>query len=85
MEELQEKGKRKPIGLCSTPPEAEQLAKDGYEKPPRYYVRLAFMWNGIERVIIERYDHLREISAKVEYWENCLQAHSVVIYKRLDL
>lgn len=85
MEELQDPKECKPIGLCSTPPEAEQSAKDRYEKPPRYFVRIAFVWNGIERVIVEKYNHLREIYAKVEYWENCLQAHSIMIYKRLDL
>lgn len=85
MEELQEKRKCKPVGLCSTPPEAEQLAKDGYEKPPRYCVRLEFMWNGTEGVLMEKYNHLREIDAMIRYWEDFLQVRSVTVYKRLDL
>lgn len=85
MEKFQEERECKPIGLCSTPPQAEQLAKDGYREPPRYCVRIAYMWDKEERVIVEQYYHLRGINAMVRYWKKYLHAHSIVTYKRMDL
>lgn len=85
MEEFQEERKCKPIGLCSTPPQAEQSAENGYKEPPRYCVRLAYIWDGEERVVVEQYNHLRQINAMMRYWKKYLHVHSVVTYKRLDL
>jgi len=85
MEELQKERNCKPIGLCSTPPQAEQSATNGCKKPPKYCVRFAYMWNGEERVVIEQYNHLREINAMMKYWKKYLHVFSIVTYKRLDL
>lgn len=85
MEKLQEKGIRKPIGLCSTPPEAEDYIEKEYKMPPRYCVRFAYMWNGEERIFVAEYNHLREINAAMRYWRSCLRVLSIVTYKRLDL
>lgn len=85
MEKLQEKGICKPIDLCSTPPEAEDYIEKEYKIPPRYCVRLAYMWDGEERVIVAQYNHLREIRATMRYWRSYLHVLSIVTYKRLDL
>lgn len=85
MEKLHEEEKRKPIGLCSTPPQAEQSAKDGCKRPPRYYIQITHMWNGKERVLVEKLNHLREIDGIIRYWKRYLHIYSVVIYKRSDL